>query len=120
MSFPYCPRGCFLLFGSVINNSCLICIEFMLDNSKIKICLQPAAVCGVYAEIRFQLTCFNACSTAIGDGLSALQNYFEVSISRGQLAPEERFPGTFVHVRQKFKPEALTICQKWLAKQDQS
>ena len=35
----------------------------MLDNSKIKICLQ--------------------------------WNYFEVSISRGQLAPEERFPGTF-------------------------
>ena len=66
MSFPYCPRGRFLLFESVINNSCLICIEFMLDNSKIKICLQPAAVCGVYAEIRFQLTSFNACSTAIG------------------------------------------------------
>ena len=89
MSFPYCPRGRFLLFESVINNSCLICIEFMLDNSKIKICLQ--------------------------------WNYFEVSISRGQLAPEERFPGTFnVHDRQKFKPAVLTICQKWLAKQYQS
>ena len=91
----------------------------MLDNSNIKICPQP--VCRVYAEIRFQLTFFKACSRAIGDGLSVLWNYFEVSISRGQLAPEERFPGTLnVHDRQKFKPAALTICQKWLAKQDQS
>ena len=49
----------------------------MLDNSKIKICLQ--LVCRVYAEIRFQLTSFKACSTAIGDGLSALQNYFEAA-----------------------------------------
>ena len=91
----------------------------MLDDSNIKICPQP--VCRVYAEIRFQLTSFKACSRAIGDGLSVLWNYFEVSISRGQLAPEERFPGKLdVHDRQKFKPVVLTICQKWLAKQDQS
>ena len=61
-------------------------------------------MCRVYAEIRFQLTSFKACNRAIGDGLSVLWNYFEVSISRGQLAPEERFPGTFVHDRQRFKP----------------
>ena len=90
----------------------------MLDNSNIKICPQP--LCRVYAALRFQLTSFKACSTPIGDGLSVLRNYFKVSISRGQLAPEERFQGTLnVHDRQKFKSAVLTICQKWLAKQDQ-
>ena len=73
------------------------------------------------ATFSLQLTSFKACSAAIGDGLSVLRNYFEVSISRGQLAPEERFPGTVnVRDRQKFKPAVLTIYQKWLAKQDQS
>ena len=51
----------------------------MQDNFNIKICRQP--VCRVYAEIRFQLTSFKACSKVIGDGLSMLRNYFEVSIS---------------------------------------
>ena len=82
----------------------------MLDNSNIKICPQP--VCRVYAELRFQLTSFKDCSAAIGDGLSVLRNYFEVSISRGQLAPEERFPGTLnVRDRQKFKQAVLTISE---------